>query len=457
VRGYTRSPHNPGVDWQVNGIPGGNASVGTISATGLYVAPPEAVAVTVAAVSRANPATSVEAPVTVLAPHRIGVRAGTAGFAEFFDRSTGDAFTPRGNNYIRLANLVDPNGNQTYYHSTFDVGQYDAGRAEAALASMASYGYNAVRVWLNGCCTSSIGAAAGGLSGAYVANLAEFLERARSHGIYAILTTDWPPSLGGYTDHYADCTQFQYYNVLNLCAGGVAANASFFHDVAQALVDQGAPLDAILAYELRNEYYYDSDRPPLSWPTGLVTTASGRTYDMGSPASRQRMMDDGLVYFTDQVRAAILAVDPTALVTVGFFWPQTPNPSRLGDPRWIEVYPAIAGSTADFVDIHGYAIPGELTVAQLIENYKLAGHQQEKPVMMGEFGAFKSSYPSIADAAAVLRDWMVQTCGSQVKGWLLWTWDTEEPEQVPPLWAAMSGDGSINQGLAPSFRPDPCQ
>ncbi len=448
---------NSGVDWQVNGIPGGNAAVGTISSTGLYAAPMAAVAVTVSAVSRLDPTRRADAPVTVLAPHRIGVRSGAADFAEFFDRTTGDVFTPRGNNYIRLANLIAFDGGPYYYHSTFDVGHYDAERAETALGSMAGYGYNAVRVWLNGCCTTSIGAAAGGLSAAYVANLADFLERARRYGIYVILTTDWVPSLGGYTDHYAGCSQFAYYNLVNLCAGGVAANVAFFHDVAQALVDQGAPLDAILAYELRNEYYYDSDQQPLSWSAGEVTTANGRTYEMGSPASRQQMMDDGLVYFTDQVRAAILAVDPTALVTVGFFWPQTPNPSRLGDPRWIEVYPAMAGSTADFVDIHGYAIPGEITVSQLIENYKLAGHQQEKPVMMGEFGAFKFSYPSITDAAAVLRDWMVQTCASQVKGWLLWTWDTEEPEQVPPLWTAMSGDGSINRSLAPAFRRDPCQ
>jgi hypothetical protein len=143
-------------------------------------------------------------------------------------------------------------------------------------------------------------------------------------------------------------------------------------------------------------------------------------------------------------------------VTVGFFWPQTPNPTRPGDPRWIEVYPAIAGSTADFVDIHGYAIPGDLSPSQLIENYKLVGHQQDKPVLMGEFGAFKSSYPSITVAASVLTDWMARTCASQVKGWMLWTWDTEEPEQVPPLWAAMSGDGSVNQALAPAFRPEPC-
>jgi len=388
--------------------------------------------------------------------HRIGVRPGAAGLAELFDRTSGVTFTPQGNNYVRLASQTDPAGNSTYYHSTFNVGTYDATRIEVALTTMATYRYNSIRVWLNGCCTGSVGNPAGGLSTAYLANVVDFLKRCRSHGIYAILTTDWPPSFGGYTDNYAGCTAFASYNLVNLCAGGVAANVAFFRDLAQGLVAQGAPLDAILAYELRNEYYYESDHPPLSWTSGPVTTANGLSYDMGSASSRQQMMDDGLVYFVDQVRAAILAVDPTALVGVGFFWPQDPNPTRIGDPRVIEVYPAIDRSTVDLVDIHGYAVPADLTVPQLLENYKLAGHQQTKPIVLGEFGTFKSSYPSISAAAAVLQDWQLQTCAAQLKGWLLWTWDTQEPEAEPPMWAAVSGDGSINRSLAPSFRADPC-
>ncbi len=64
---------------------------------------------------------------------------------------------------------------------------------------------------------------------------------------------------------------------------------------------------------------------------------------------------------------------------------------------------------------------------------------------------------SFSAAAAALRRWQVDTRPYDIKGWLLWTWDTEEPEQVPPLRATMSGDGSVNKSLAPAFRPDPCQ
>jgi thiol:disulfide interchange protein DsbA len=59
---------NTAVSWQVNGIAGGNATVGTISSAGLYTAPatiPSPATVTVSAVSAADPTRSASATVTV--------------------------------------------------------------------------------------------------------------------------------------------------------------------------------------------------------------------------------------------------------------------------------------------------------------------------------------------------------------------------------------------------------
>lgn len=59
---------NTAVTWQVNGIAGGNAAVGTISPGGLYTAPkvlPAAANVTVTAVSQADPSKTASASVTV--------------------------------------------------------------------------------------------------------------------------------------------------------------------------------------------------------------------------------------------------------------------------------------------------------------------------------------------------------------------------------------------------------
>ena len=230
------------------------------------------------------------------------------------------------------------------------------------------------------------------------------------------------------------------------------AEAQFWRDLILELTSQHAPLDVIFAYQLRNELAFDSNLPPFSLSSGVVTTANGATYDMSSQEDKQRMMDEGLVYWIDATRTEILHLDPTALVTVGFFVPQKPHPSRIGDPRVIETRPAIWESSADFIDLHPY--PGfELTLPQYVDNFGMAG-MRVKPILMGEFGAARSSYATEAGAARALHDWQVESCNYGFDGWLLWTWDTEEQTD---FYNGLTGDGLINQALAPSNRPDPCQ
>ncbi len=67
---------NTAVNWQVNGVAGGNSTVGTISTSGLYTAPaavPSPAAVTVKAISQADTTKSASATVTVIAPAAVSV------------------------------------------------------------------------------------------------------------------------------------------------------------------------------------------------------------------------------------------------------------------------------------------------------------------------------------------------------------------------------------------------
>lgn len=62
---------NTAVSWSVNGVSGGNATLGTVSSGGLYTAPaqvPSPASVTVTAASLASPGTSASASVTLTAP-----------------------------------------------------------------------------------------------------------------------------------------------------------------------------------------------------------------------------------------------------------------------------------------------------------------------------------------------------------------------------------------------------
>jgi hypothetical protein len=319
---------------------------------------------------------------------------------------------------------------------------------------MQANGYNIVTITLQGCCQGTIGNPNGGLSSAYIANVVDFLKRAKAHSIAVVTASSWLPAFGGFSEVLGGCyPQFGDINLTNLSSCGITATKMFYQDFVQGLINAGAPMDAIFAYEIWDEYYYNSTAAPLGNTSGTITAANGQTYDMSSPAAQQQMMNDGLVYFANQVRSAILAIDPTALVTISFFQPEGPNPSRIGDDRIIQVYPAIANSTLDYVDLHAYPIVASLTLDQYAQNLGFVGYQQQKPILLGEYGAFMWAYATASDAAAGLKTWQIQSCAYNFKGWLLWTWDTDEQ---PELWNALSSGGTINANLAPTSRPNPC-
>ncbi|MFQ5656702.1 MAG: IPT/TIG domain-containing protein [Candidatus Methylomirabilales bacterium] len=86
VGGSVQFTANTAVNWQVNNLPGGNATIGTISPGGLYQAPttlPDPPELTVTAVSQADARFTAIAPVTILSvPERFAARDLSVQFAE---------------------------------------------------------------------------------------------------------------------------------------------------------------------------------------------------------------------------------------------------------------------------------------------------------------------------------------------------------------------------------------
>jgi len=406
------------------------------------------------------PPTSVlPAPTAVLEPtvlpleHRIAIRT-IDGVGEFYDRITGEKFIPRGNNYIRVASQQGYSGEAIFYHSTFNTDQYNPEEVEMALARMQAQGYNVARVFITGACRDyCLGDQVAGLRDGYISNVADFHTRAKSHSFYVIITLDGEPA-SPYYIRLLDTTwsnDFQGTNKSYLTGGGLLVAKEFWQDFIGELLSQAAPLDAILAYELRNELFYEANATPLTYQAGVFTTVNGKSYNLASTEDRQDMMDENLLYWIDQVQTAILERDPTALVTVGFFVPQAPNPTRIGDTRLIETRPVIWQSSLDFIDLHPY--PGfSFSLSQYVENFGMQG-MQEKPIIIGEFGAIRSSYSSENKAARAMQDWQAESCQYGFDGWLLWTYDM--PDQI--FYNALSGKAQIDQALAPINRPDPCQ
>jgi hypothetical protein len=378
---------------------------------------------------------------------------------EFYDRRTSLRFVPRGNSYVRLGPVQTATGVITD-HNTLNVGTYDAGRAEAALERMRDDGYNLVRVFLNpNCIDACLGdPTTRGLRAAYVANLADFLRRAKANGLVVMLEGhDAPPNTV-----YASLinseprTYIENVNLNLLTSGGVQAHALLWHDLIGALLAQGAPTDAIFGIDPYVEAFFDTLHKPFTLGSGLITTGNGATYDIADPSQRNAMMDDNLVYFVDRVRDSVRSVDPTALVTVSFFAPQEPNPWRVTDFRLIRTKAVFDRSSLDFFTIHPYPGSG-LVLPHLMQNFGLAG-TEEKPIVFGEFGAYADPpvYASAADAAPALQQWQADSCAYGVDGWILWTWDTGPQPDGVTLWNALDDGGRLEHALAPNDRPDAC-
>jgi hypothetical protein len=393
-------------------------------------------------------ATQVPAPVE----HRIAIRQGDSG-AEFYDRLTGERFIPRGADYVHWVSKPSPGQGDIWVDALFNTSFGELDQAEAELQQMEALGFNTVRMWRNACwggVGGCIGDPGGGLSDAYLDNITTFLRLAKQYGIYVIFTDDWVPDDGGYSQVLAR-SAYSGYNGVYLTEQGIDAERVYWEDLIQGLIERAAPLDAVLAYELKNEAFYEADSPPLNQASGSVTTANGGTYDMADSGSRVRMMEEGWLYWIEQLRNSILAVDPTALVTMGFFVQQEPIPVREGDPRLVYLDRVVRESELDFLDFHAY--PGyDLSIQEHTENFAMTG-AGDKLIVMGEFGADKENYASPERAAAALQAWQVDSCEYGFDGWLFWTWGINPFDE---FWNAYEGEGVVATVLAPANRPDPC-
>ncbi len=393
------------------------------------------------------------APSSPVLEHRIGIRT-VNGDPEFYDRQTDEKFVPRGAALWRWKWW--PPGQQSVIDTIFNT---DNGQLESALTElpkMRADGFNTVRLWFNACwggATGCLDRNVGGLNRDFLLNMARFMQVAKENGIYLILTMDSLPDSRQYQDLMNPYRgQFESFNLEFMTQGGVDAQTRYQTDLIRGLMEVGAPMDAIMAYQIKEEAYFEEDQPPLNATSGEVTPANGTTYSLADSVQRRALMEDSWLYYIEQVSQAIKSVDPTALVTMGFFVQHGPNPVLTGDPRIVYMNKVLYESALDYVTFSAY--PGyDLTMKQTAENFDLIGYNQ-KPVVMGEFGADKGSYPDLEIAAVGLQAWQVASCEFGFDGWQMWYWGGSDIHFE--FWEALEGDGAVRRALSPALNPDPC-
>lgn len=392
-------------------------------------------------------ATPTVTPTPYIPPaHKIAIRQTSTG-AEFFNVETGEPFIPRGVNYV----YVPHNGGTS--NLTLKIGVYDPGRTRRDFRALAGHGFNTVRVFLDqcnagpGCIGDSDNA---GLNPAYLDNIADVLAAAQETGLFILFTSNDLPDQGGYAEQANEgsgATFAGYRNSYYLTPGAVTATRRYWRDILTGLNDRAAAIDHVLGWELLNEQWMFADQPPLSLTSGQVKSTTG-TYDMADPAQKRQMVSDGLIHYIAEMKDEILAHDPTALVTMGFF------PPKVVAPDWfVDTEPLLAGADLDFFDFHPY--PGGMTVAQLGDVYGMTGYTA-KPIIMGEYGAFRHIYSSITAAARALVNWRADSCPAGFDGWLYWAYYPADINAGDPTWGFTDENGFLLDLLSPQNSPNPC-
>jgi len=388
---------------------------------------------------------------------RIGIRR-RDGRAEFVELATGKVFHPAGMNYVPLRH-----GDHAAFEAATSVGKgfYDPLEAESMLRLLSENGYNTVRVFLAGRKPENPGLSGehdtGGLYSPYLDNLADFLKRSAANGIHVIFNfcdVDLPRNR-----YFRDRLNGKDDSENLFCAEGVLACREMVASTLAYLKAKNPDLlKTILGVQFNNEIYAKLSRWPFN-EKGPVTTANGKTYDMSVPAERARCYEEGLEYYYRQVCAAVKDVDPALLtcdsvfvaaaigrdhrqgaaafdldhVAKGFEW-DTELGSRV--PPSLVV---LARSPLDFVDVHLYPA-GKLShyeqeVEDLLESSRFRdavaeGLCSEKPVILGEFGAFKAQVKNDTDdgLSGGMRRWSEirrLACGKfGFVGYLGWSLET---------------------------------
>jgi hypothetical protein len=379
--------------------------------------------------------------------HRIGVRQADE-VGEFYDRQTNITFVPRGVNYVFV-----PQGSG-HTNLLLKVGVYDPQRTRVDFAALASLGYNTVRVFLDQCnkgpgCIGDDDNA--GLDPDYLDNIADMMSAGRETGIYILFTSNDLPDQGGYSEeaNIGEGETFAgYRNSYYLRPNAITATRRYWRDLLTGLVERNAAFDSVLGWQLLNEQWMFIDQPPLSLTSGIVETTTG-SYDMSDADQKMAMVSDGMIHYIAQMKEEILLHDPTALVTMGFFTPQ------IAAPEWyVETASLLARSDLDFFDFHYYpGLPPGLQVHA--EHFGMIGYEA-KPILLGEYGAFRRRYPEIDSAARAMTELLAESCTVGFDGWLYWTYYPSDASAGDRTWGLVDEDDYLLNLFAPVNQPDIC-
>lgn len=352
----------------------------------------------------------------------------------FVEERSGKIFVPRGFNYTRL-------GGTQAYHVVFSPLRYDKMRAERMFSDSAKHDFNVVRVFAGAGFLDA--GDANGVTPQFFENALDFLRRARRHNVRVIFTLDWIPPGKRYSDiSKPEPDDLKYVSLLYLNPPHIKAKARFFRDFISFIKARDANLlSSVFSWELENEAFLDVNAPPFSRTSGSWTYA-GKTYDLSRDEDLQAIADLGTQQWANTLADAIRAEDPKALVSASVFTfaavgrsgPNKLRQDKTPDTRFPLRARVLAQTRISYLDIHLYALD-EAGLARDLESIEWPETLAEcrrtgKPLMMGEFGAFRGGHANASVAAPAIRAHLRRVAKLGFSGFLMWTYDTHEQREL---------------------------
>ena len=388
---------------------------------------------------------------------RIGIQGSEDG-SQFVLKASGAPFVAKGFNYVRLRAAQGATGGD---HATFDAdtrntkAHYDPDRAEAMFSALSRAGYNTVRVFIIGRSKINPGIAGDydttkALHEPYMENVIDFLRRATRHGIRVFPTFgDGGLPLNAY---YRERVRGKGHNknVLVLTEEGIDARVEHITAFLSYIKDRAPTLlPTLLGLQCQNEAYLRADQWPFTEKQGTFTAANGKTYDLSQTDQRQMLMDEGYHHYHKRVVEAVKAVDPEMLVSEGLFVLRAVGkdatqhaglwPGKTRDERYPPMLTSLGRGTLDFLDVHFYRTNRKESVNQAFRlNLGSTGFftpemteiRKQKPVIMGEFGAFDHVEKTFEDAVDSMVRVRALALKARVNGMLYWTFDCFEQARL---------------------------
>lgn len=358
----------------------------------------------------------------------------------FMKSDKNEIFVPRGFNHVVLE------FGSSGWHALFNTNVYKPDEIDTVLKQIAESGGNVIRVWAWGT-QNEYGFLSDKenqiLNIEYMNNFIDFLRKSAQHNIYVIPILDEYPKFGGFekilTDLHTlserDDPHVTGYNRQFFWDSFVKAKAIAIKHFVQYIKDTDPSLlSTVLAWSVQNEVFVMNSEGPFSTFSAEIQLPDGSKGKVATQEERQKVYDQVVLYWANELAKAVKSVDPSALVTAGMWTSDSagrkPISGLLFDDKDIRFppRPSILGgdhSLIDFIDIHIYPWDNTSRVNRECHEYGLV----KKPVIVGEYGVFQNV--SIEQAKLMLKEFLQQAYDMKYIGDLYWVWDlTAIPEQT---------------------------